>query len=207
MSVSDAITPEQVRAHLAKRRSQGEALGMDMDRQYQRLVELIGDVGGPLLDIGTGKGRLATVMASAAPLVVSLDPSDEDRPFARIVIADGGAADRVALLQGVGERLPFTDGCFGAVVSHQALHHFEDPAAILREMVRVAQPGGVIVASDFDAAGFDVIETIHQSEGRHHPIEGWPVDRAAAFLADLGLDVRVESGPMMTAAVARLPVR
>jgi ubiquinone/menaquinone biosynthesis C-methylase UbiE len=205
MSVSDAITPEQVRAHLAKRRLQGCALGLDMDRQYQRVAELVGPLPGPVLDVGTGKGRMAAVLALTAFPVVSLDPSDEDRPFARVVIADGDAEDRVALVQGVGEWLPFTDARFGAAVSHQALHHFEDPAAILREMVRVTRPGGVIVASDFDDAGFDVIETIHQSEGRHHPVEGWPVELAAAFLADLGLDVRVEAGPMMTAAVARLP--
>jgi ubiquinone/menaquinone biosynthesis C-methylase UbiE len=205
MTVSDPLTPDQMRDHLVKRLGQGRALGLDMDQQYQRVVELVGEVNGPVLDIGTGKGRMAAVMASAAPMVVSLDPSDEDRPFVRVVITDAGAEERVALIQGVGERLPFTDGRFAAVISHQALHHFDDPTAILREMVRVTQPGGVIVASDFDAAGFDVIETIHRSEGRHHPVEGWPVERAAAFLAELDCAVRIEPGPMMTAAVARLP--
>ena len=148
---------------------------------------------------------MAADLARTAPLVASVDPVDEDRFFARTVLADAGADGNVLLVQGAGERLPFANEAFAAAISHLALHHFADPPCILREMVRVTRPGGQILVSDFDADGFDVIETIHQSEGRHHPVEGWPVDQAACHLGDLGCDVRIESGPMMVMAVARKP--
>jgi SAM-dependent methyltransferase len=43
--------------------------------------------------------------------------------------------------------LPFADRSFSLVVSRFAFHHFPDPAAVMREMVRVCtRPGGVVVA-------------------------------------------------------------
>src|SRR5262249_54003089 len=37
------------------------------------------------------------------------------------------------------------DGAFDAVCLHEALEHGEDPAQALRELARVARPGGVVV--------------------------------------------------------------
>jgi SAM-dependent methyltransferase len=43
--------------------------------------------------------------------------------------------------------LPFADRSFSLVVSRFAFHHFPDPAAVMREMVRVCtRPGRVVVA-------------------------------------------------------------
>src|SRR3954463_7940563 len=52
--------------------------------------------------------------------------------------------------------LPFADRSFSLVVSRFAFHHFPDPAAVMREMVRVcARPGRVMVA---DIAASDAPE-------------------------------------------------
>jgi SAM-dependent methyltransferase len=45
---------------------------------------------------------------------------------------------------GVGQSLPFRDGCFDAVLSFAVLEHVTDPFACAREMVRVVKPGGQI---------------------------------------------------------------
>jgi SAM-dependent methyltransferase len=44
--------------------------------------------------------------------------------------------------QAVGERLPFPDGVFDVVFSHEVLEHVEDDRVCVEEMVRVARPGG-----------------------------------------------------------------
>jgi SAM-dependent methyltransferase len=45
-------------------------------------------------------------------------------------------------VRGVGERLPFRDGVFDAVLSLQVLEHVRDPFACANEIVRVLKPGG-----------------------------------------------------------------
>jgi ubiquinone/menaquinone biosynthesis C-methylase UbiE len=44
--------------------------------------------------------------------------------------------------------LPWPDASFTIVVTRFAVHHFPDPSAVLREMVRVCAPGGRVVVID-----------------------------------------------------------
>jgi SAM-dependent methyltransferase len=44
--------------------------------------------------------------------------------------------------------LPFPDGAFSLVVSQAAFHHLADPAAVLKEIVRVCSPDGRIAIND-----------------------------------------------------------
>ena len=55
-------------------------------------------------------------------------------------------------VRGDGERLPFADGAFDAVLSTWALEHFHDPPRTLLEAARVTRPGGVLlmVGSSWD---------------------------------------------------------
>jgi SAM-dependent methyltransferase len=41
--------------------------------------------------------------------------------------------------------LPYADGTFDAVVSDQVLEHVRDPAAAVRETIRVLAPGGLLI--------------------------------------------------------------
>ena len=47
---------------------------------------------------------------------------------------------------GVGEELPFRDGCFDAVLSLAVLEHVKDPVRCAQEIVRVLKPGGELYA-------------------------------------------------------------
>ena len=47
---------------------------------------------------------------------------------------------------GDGEHLPFPDGCFDFVYCHYVLLWVKDPAAFIREMVRVTGSGGITAA-------------------------------------------------------------
>jgi SAM-dependent methyltransferase len=47
-------------------------------------------------------------------------------------------------VRGVGERLPFRDGAFDAVMSFGVLEHVRDPFACAREIARVMKPGATL---------------------------------------------------------------
>jgi SAM-dependent methyltransferase len=50
--------------------------------------------------------------------------------------------------------LDFPDDTFDVVHAHQVLQHVADPVAALREMRRVARPGGLVAVRDSDYAAF-----------------------------------------------------
>jgi SAM-dependent methyltransferase len=104
-----------------------------------------------LLDVACGGG---IVVCAFAPLVkeatgIDMTPAMLDR--ARALAAEKGI-ENVAWREGDVAALPWADGSFTIVVSRFAVHHFPDPAAVLREMVRVCAPGGTIVVVDTCAA-------------------------------------------------------
>ena len=74
-----------------------------------------------VLDVATGGGHVAKRLREAGCQVVTCDPAPGMRPD---VICRA-------------EDLPFADGSFGAVACRVAAHHFEDPAAAVREFARV----------------------------------------------------------------------
>ena len=58
-------------------------------------------------------------------------------------------SDRVQLVVGQAERLPFLDGSFDALTFTYLLRYVADPAATLRELARVLRPGAPIASLEF----------------------------------------------------------
>jgi ubiquinone/menaquinone biosynthesis C-methylase UbiE len=95
-----------------------------------------------LLDVGSATGRGLKEFASALPKarVCGVEP-------VAALVQQGVAAgntETVSLLQGSGESLPFADQSFDVVSEFSILHHVEEPAKIVREMLRVARQSVVI---------------------------------------------------------------
>ena len=117
----------------------------------EKLVEALGEEPlGRVLDIGTGTGRMAQLVAERAESVVALDKSLDMLRFARAKLQNlpSGA---VELVQGDFTALPLPAQGFDTVLLHQVLHFAHDPAAPLAEAARVTRPGGRIVIVDFAA--------------------------------------------------------
>jgi demethylmenaquinone methyltransferase/2-methoxy-6-polyprenyl-1,4-benzoquinol methylase len=57
--------------------------------------------------------------------------------------------ERVAVVRGEAEELPFSDGEFDALTFTYLLRYVDDPAATMRELARVVKPGGRIASLDF----------------------------------------------------------
>ena len=93
-----------------------------------------------VLDVACGPGLVVAAFARVARHVTGIDltPAMIDR--ARALVRERGLAN-VTLTVGDVRPLPYEDGAFSLVVSRFAFHHFPDPGAVLREMVRVCAPG------------------------------------------------------------------
>ena len=103
------------------------------------------------LDVGCGTGALTqAVIERAAPgRIVGIDPSDGFLAHARARCADG----RARFQTGDAQALPFADRSFDAVASGLVLNFVPDPAKAMREMARVAAPGGCVAVYVWDYAG------------------------------------------------------
>jgi SAM-dependent methyltransferase len=66
---------------------------------------------------------------------------------ARKAAAERGLTN-ISWEQGDVTTLPYTDGAFTIVATRFSFHHFVEPLAVLREMVRVCAAGGRIVVVD-----------------------------------------------------------
>jgi len=99
------------------------------------------------LDVGCGPGPLTSALADAlgAENVAAVDPSEPFVEACRMRVP--GADVRV----GVGERLPFADGSFDAVLAQLVVQLMEDREAGVREMTRVTRPGGTVAACVWDS--------------------------------------------------------
>jgi SAM-dependent methyltransferase len=101
--------------------------------------------GGRVLDVGCGVGMYTAAFRSETPHVFGIEVE-----FERALEARERAS---GVSQAVGEHLPFPDGAFDVVFSHEVLEHVDDDRACVAEMVRVVRrpepaegrPGGRLV--------------------------------------------------------------
>lgn len=110
--------------------------------------------GRTVLDVGCGPGTITIDLARAvAPArVVGIDLSAAVLDTARANAADAGVHN-VEFERGDVYAFDAADGSFDIVHAHQVVLHLTDPVRALQEMLRLAQPGGVVAARDTDYAG------------------------------------------------------
>jgi SAM-dependent methyltransferase len=96
------------------------------------------------LDVATGGGHVARRLREAGLEVVTSDA------------APGMAPDVVCRA----EDLPFADGSFDVVVSRLGAHHFEDVAAAVREMARVASDRVLVVDNVYAGEAWEAADRI-----------------------------------------------
>jgi isochorismate synthase/ubiquinone/menaquinone biosynthesis methyltransferase len=99
-----------------------------------------------VLDLATGTGDLAIDIARMHPgaTVVGLDPSKEMLAIAQAKLAKRKLADRVSLVVGDAQELPYRDCEMDAATIAFGIRNVPDRSAALREMARVVRPGGRI---------------------------------------------------------------
>lgn len=103
-----------------------------------------------VLDVATGTAGVAIEIARATQAeIVGVDLSEPMLARGRERVGAAGLGRRISLQPARAEALPFPDASFDAVSFTYLLRYVADPAATLRELVRVLRPGGAIASLDF----------------------------------------------------------
>jgi ubiquinone/menaquinone biosynthesis C-methylase UbiE len=129
----------------------------EVARRTFELMEI--QAGDAVLDVGCGTGVLLPALAEAvgtAGRVTGLDHSSAFLGRARRRLAASGLGRRVDLVRGDAMALPFEPGAFDVAHVERVLMHLADPAAAIRELVRVTRPGGRVVCAEVYAHGVAV---------------------------------------------------
>ena len=133
--------------------SVGAALSFGQDPRWRAaIVAAVGARPGQrVLDVATGTGLVARELVRRYDVrVVGLDQSPQMLAVARARLARSpDLAERITLLEGQAERLPFADGEFDHLTFTYLLRYVDDPAATLHELARVVAPGGRIASLEF----------------------------------------------------------
>ena len=98
------------------------------------------DERGLAIDVGCGTGALLSALTPRFRQVAGTDLSVRAARLAADAIGPG-----VGPVLAEAAQLPFPTGCAAMVTSLDVLEHIDDDAAALRELARVARPGGLLV--------------------------------------------------------------
>ena len=134
------------------RRIDYDALAATFDQRYVHndysgtaaaLAKFVAEPNATVLEVGCGTGHWLAAI-SGATTVAGIDRSWEMLRRAR------ETALRAVLAHATAEQLPFASDTFDRVFCVNALHHFGDKLAFLREAYRVLRPDGAILIIGLD---------------------------------------------------------
>lgn len=122
------------------------SLGIDV-KWRKKVVALVAQKNPEnILDIATGTGDLAILMTStSAKKIVGLDLSVGMLEVGKKKIAAQNLSDKIEMVVGDSENIPFPDNYFDAITVSFGIRNFETLEKGLAEIYRVLKPGGVFV--------------------------------------------------------------
>ncbi len=143
-----------------------------------------------LVDLGSGTGRMLTLLGPHADAALGLDLSQQMLNLARNRVVEAGLA-RCELRHGDIFATRLANESADLVVVHQVLHYLADPAAAVKEAARIVAGGGKLIIIDFAPHRLEFLREQHQ-----HRRLGFPEPEMARWLAEAGLcNVQVSGLP------------
>lgn len=125
---------DRAAAHFAER-TKGRFDGMD-PVGFSRAAQ-----GDTVVEVGAGTGNFLALFAGVAGRRIAVD-------LTPAMLRQARRHEGLDLVAGDGRRLPLRSGSADLVASAQALHHVHEPNAVVKEMRRVAKPGGRVLLVD-----------------------------------------------------------
>ncbi|MEO0466319.1 MAG: metalloregulator ArsR/SmtB family transcription factor [Pseudomonadota bacterium] len=125
------------------------------------ILEIVGD--GPfdqIVDLGTGTGRILSLLAPRARQAEGLDLSHQMLTVARSNLLKAGVTN-ANVRHGDACMVPFEASSVDLVIIHQVLHFIVRPALAIEEAARILRPGGRLVIVDFAPHMLEFLRSDH----------------------------------------------
>jgi ubiquinone/menaquinone biosynthesis C-methylase UbiE len=171
----------------------GELRSLHVDeREVERVIlEAVGQ--GPferLVDLGTGAGRMLTLLGAKALSALGLDLSQQMLNIARREVVEARLTG-FELRHGDIFSTGLKDGSADLVVIHRVLHYLNDPAAAVVEAARLVSREGRLLIVDFAPHKLEYLRQAHQ-----HRRLGFSDEEIERWCAEGGLaDLTVQTLP------------
>lgn len=136
---------------------------------------------GHVLDVGSGDGAIASMLAPRSHAYTCLDRS------ARVLSAAAERltqVERVRCVLGDMHRLPFGAERFDQLLLFNVLTYATEPQQVIREATRVLRPGGDLCLTTLDAHTHDAVTRNYQ-----HVLPGFSPNQLERMLGQAGLRV------------------
>ena len=134
-----------------------ELLSFGQNGQWRAaMVGRVVQENGVILDVASGTAGVALQLAArnarehGRARVVGVDLTEPMLRQGWHRVAAAGMSDRVELVAGRAEQLPFPDAYFDALTFTYLLRYVRDPQATLAELARVLKPGGTMASLEFN---------------------------------------------------------
>jgi ubiquinone/menaquinone biosynthesis C-methylase UbiE len=105
---------------------------------------------GQLVDLGTGPGDIAILLARAAPemRVIAIDLGEHMLGRARARVRRAGLGQRVKVLRADAKSTGLAEASVDMVISNSLIHHIAEPIRVFAEIKRIARAGAAIFIKD-----------------------------------------------------------
>ena len=168
----------------------GRLVGEQMVRQHQpetdwtvELLDLQPHDRAVEIGCGAGRGLMLAARTGGLSLVVGMDLSPTMLRAASRRIRRAGQRDRVSLLRGDLQALPYADGSLDTIWSVHTFYFWDDPEAVFAKLLRILAPGGTVVVTlatgIVSPSGGDAFWPLHQQvEALVGTLNNWPESTA-----------------------------
>ncbi len=168
-------------------------LGIDRSWRRKAVRTVAGTQPVAILDIATGTGDLAILLANSIPgaTVTGVDLSDGMLEVGRRKVAEAGLADRISFRTGDALALPFDDNTFDAITVAYGVRNFEHLRDGYAEMLRVLRPGGMLCVLELSTPANPLVKPFYAAYTRGViPLVGRIVSRDSSAYSYLPKSIR-----------------
>lgn len=103
-----------------------------------------------ILDVGTGTALIPRELCQRDThwKVIGIDFSKSMLDKGSSNIQEAGLQDQIELIHCDAKATPFENASYSIIISNSIVHHIPKPTGVIKEMVRLLQPGGVLFIRD-----------------------------------------------------------
>lgn len=176
--------------YFSERASLYKEKGLDFAESRELMLKKAHPLRGSILEIGTGTGHATLALAKAGYKFVSIDNDKETLKIAALNLAYVNLLSSVKFYIMDGKSMDFANESFKNIVCVNLFHHIREIDKMLSEIDRVLSADGNVVLADFNKRGMEIVNAVHEQEGRVHENSNVAQDSVYFYFRSLGYEVK-----------------